>query len=76
MKSFIAALVVSTVALYCVGTALASEPMAPIAKIEIQAELKKLQAAVGAGEMSNKEYNARKKALAAAAAQQTGEAKK
>jgi hypothetical protein len=58
------------------GAAFASET-APQAKTEIQAELKKLQKAVGAGEMTSKAYNIRKKELMAALeSQQIGDAGK
>lgn len=76
MKNSIAGMIVATVALFGMGAAFASEQPA-MDKTEIQAELKKLQKAAGAGEISHKAYNVRKKDLMAALeSQQVGEAKK
>lgn len=76
MKNSIAGMIVAAVALFGMGAAFASE--APTkTKSEIQLELKKIQKAAGAGELSSKAYNARKKELMAALeSQQVGEAKK
>ncbi|MBM3514037.1 MAG: hypothetical protein FJX59_10005 [Alphaproteobacteria bacterium] len=76
MKNTVTGIIVAAVALFGMGAAFATE--APtMTRTEIQAELKKIQKAAGAGEMSSKTYNVRKKELTAAlAAQQIGEAKK
>ena len=78
MKNSIATLIVAGVAMFGMGAAFATEP-APQSAVEIRAELKKLQKAVGAGEISSKAYNTRKRELTAALegqTQQVGEAKK
>lgn len=76
MKNSIAGVIVAAVALFGMGAAFAVE-VPNMTKVEIQAELKKIQKAAGAGELSTKAYNNRKKELMAALeSQQVGEAKK
>ena len=73
MKTALSAIAIVAV----LGFAPAYAAGGPTVTTEIQAELKRLQQSVGAGEMSSKEYNIRKKELMAdLKAQQAADAKK